>query len=116
MSEFYRTMRKLLAEHGSVERRTDTGTGKEALFLDGRFIIGEEGDYSQTERIKTEPVLILFGAGHVGKALYDLAMLQHHDSHGQRDRVLAISQAEVINRSSKHSHAWHYASLPCKSC
>ena len=76
MSEFYRTMRKLLAEHGSVERRTDTETGKEALFLDGRFIIGDDGDYSQTERIKAEPVLILFGAGHVGKALYDLAMLQ----------------------------------------
>ena len=76
MSEFYRTMRMLLAEHSSVERRTDTETGKEALFLDGRFIIGDEGDYSQTERIKAEPVLIMFGAGHVGKALYDLAMLQ----------------------------------------
>ena len=76
MSEFYRTMRKLLAEYGSVERRTDTETGKEALFLDGQFIIGDEGRYSQTEKIKAEPVLILFGAGHVGKALYDLARLQ----------------------------------------
>ena len=76
MNEFYTELERLLAGHGNAERRTDTETGNEALFHDGRFLIGDKGSYDLIERIIAEPVIVMFGAGHVGKALYDLAVLQ----------------------------------------
>ncbi len=80
MNEYYRAFLEALTK-GSIERRTVTGTGSEAIFHDGKLIASTDmnTDYSEAdlvETVKAEPHLILFGAGHVGKALYDLAMLQ----------------------------------------
>ena len=76
MSEYYRILKDLLDTSGVAERRTETATGREALFRNGVMIAGEEGRYDLVETIRTEPVLFLFGCGHVGKALYDLGVLQ----------------------------------------
>lgn len=67
--------------HGNVERFTFLGTGDEALFQGGRMIYATDSgfDYSKAdlhETVKAPPHLVLFGAGHVGKALYDIAALQ----------------------------------------
>jgi xanthine dehydrogenase accessory factor len=67
-------------EQGNLERRTVFGTGEQAIYHDGIFLAGsknqpiEEADL--VEHIKPEPHLFIFGAGHVSKALYDLAVLQ----------------------------------------
>ena len=67
-------------EQGNLERRTVFGTGEQAIYHDGIFFAGsknqpiEEADL--VEHIKPEPHLFIFGAGHVSKALYDLAVLQ----------------------------------------
>lgn len=75
-NDFYIEMERMLACYGMAERKTDTETGKEALFIDGRLVIGDDGSFDLVEKIKSEPVIVMFGAGHVGKALYDLAVLQ----------------------------------------
>ena len=67
--------------HGNVERFTFLGTGDEALFQGGRMIYTTDSglDYLKAdlhETVKAPPHLVLFGAGHVGKALYDIAALQ----------------------------------------
>ncbi len=67
--------------HGNVERFTFLGTGDEALFQGGKMIYATDSglDYSKAdlhETVKAPPHLVLFGAGHVGKALYDIAALQ----------------------------------------
>lgn len=66
---------------GSLERRTNFTTGAEAIFRSGKLIVSSDNseDFSQpslVETVKTEPHLVIFGSGHIGKALYDLAVLQ----------------------------------------
>lgn len=67
-------------EQGDLERRTVFETGEQAIYQNGFFLAGskdkpiEEADL--VEHIKPEPHLFIFGAGHVSKALYDLAVLQ----------------------------------------
>ncbi len=67
-------------EQGDLERKTIFETGEQAIYHDGVFLAGsndkpiEEADL--VEHIKPEPHLFIFGAGHVSKALYDLAVLQ----------------------------------------
>ena len=58
---------------GPVERRTSTAAGNASIWQDGKLLSGEDGAYDLTETIVPEPVFVLFGAGHVGKALYDMA-------------------------------------------
>ena len=79
MNKYYSNLLKVLPE-GNLERRTDLKTGNEAIYKDGVFLFGDSDDRLEnpdlTERIVAEPHLVLFGCGHVGKALYDLAVLQ----------------------------------------
>jgi xanthine dehydrogenase accessory factor len=68
----------------TLERLTWFETGAEAVYRDGKLLCSD-GDASDresadlAERIVAKPHLVLFGGGHVGKALYDLAMLQGLD-------------------------------------
>lgn len=82
MSTYYRTFLQTIREGGyeSLERRTEFRTGAEALYRDG-VLIAQDGaipveNPDLVENIVAEPHLVLFGCGHVGKALYDLAVLQ----------------------------------------
>ena len=79
MNEFYRTF-LLALETGDLERKTNFETGEQAIYHNGQFLLGSQGkpveEASLVEHIKPEPHLFIFGAGHVSKALYDLAVLQ----------------------------------------
>ena len=79
MSKYYRDFLNALNE-GNVQRRTDLKTGAEAIYRNGVLICSDSDDIVREpgliEDIKVEPHLVLFGAGHIGKALYDLAVLQ----------------------------------------
>ena len=79
MNSYYSNLLKVLPE-GNLERRTDITTGHEAIYKDGKLLFSDSDDAvlkpDLTESIVAEPHLVLFGSGHVGKALYDLAVLQ----------------------------------------
>lgn len=79
MNSYYSNLLKILPE-GNLERRTDITTGHEAIYRDGKLLFSDSEDAvtkpDLTESIVAEPHLVLFGSGHVGKALYDLAVLQ----------------------------------------
>lgn len=79
MNSYYSKLLKVLPE-GNLERRTDITTGHEAIYKDGKLLFSDSEDAVSkpdlTESIVAEPHLVLFGSGHVGKALYDLAVLQ----------------------------------------
>ena len=79
MSRYFKEFLEALSQ-GSVERRTILESGAEAIFQDGRLITSSDGsrDFSSadlTETVKAEPHLILFGSGHIGKALYDIGTI-----------------------------------------
>ena len=80
MNSYYSNLLKVLPQ-GNLERRTDLKTGHEAIYKDGLFLFGDSDDKIRepdlVESIVPEPHLVLFGCGHVGKALYDLAVLQN---------------------------------------
>ena len=83
MSTYYGTFLETIRNGGydRLERHTDLKTGAEALCRDG-VVIAEDGgriigEPELKENIVAEPHLVLFGCGHVGKALYDLAVLQN---------------------------------------
>ncbi len=79
MSEYYAKFLDALAL-GSVQRRTDLKSGFEAIYRDDILICKDSDDPilepDISEDISVQPHLVLFGAGHIGKALYDLAVLQ----------------------------------------
>ena len=82
MSRYYSQFLEAIQTGGyeTLERRTDFSTGSEALYRDGKLLISDNGkeidNPDLVESITAEPHLVLFGCGHVGKALYDLAVLQ----------------------------------------
>ena len=94
MNDFYRAFLSAL-EAGDLERKTIFETGEQAIYHDGQFIVGSQGkpveEASLVEHIKPEPHLFIFGAGHVSKALYDLAVLQNMKV------TIADERAEVCN-------------------
>lgn len=77
-SSFYSELYSLL-EKGDIIRRTDLESGSVELEMDGRIVArdGEigSGDSIITETIKPEPHLVIFGAGHVSKAIAEMAHL-----------------------------------------
>jgi len=79
MNSYYSNLLKVLPQ-GNLERRTDLTTGHEAIYKDGKLLFSDSEDAVSkpdlVESIVAEPHLVLFGSGHVGKALYDLAVLQ----------------------------------------
>ena len=76
MSDLYTILKKALSEGRKIERTTDTSSGDENLIIDGKLAYGSAIENGCTESIIAEPTLVMFGAGHVSKALYDLAVLQ----------------------------------------
>ncbi|MCQ2411490.1 MAG: XdhC family protein [Sphaerochaetaceae bacterium] len=80
MDNYYDRFLEALQE-GDLERRTDFCTGHEAIYRNGKLLCADADDPIETpslvEEIKAEPHLVMFGCGHVGKALYDLAVLQN---------------------------------------
>ena len=84
MNDYYSTFLNAIRTAGStrLERRTDLKTGAEAVYADGKPV-AVAGDAVVNadiiERITAKPHLVMFGCGHVGKALYDLAALQNMD-------------------------------------
>lgn len=61
-----------------VRRETEFTTGREALYQNGECIYKSSDEPISPdliETIKPEPELVLFGAGHVGKAVYDLSLM-----------------------------------------
>ncbi len=76
MSDFYREFFEAIKE-GGLQRHTSFKDGSEAIYRDGMLVCGDDiEDPDLIEDIQMEPHLVLFGCGHVGKALYDLAVLQ----------------------------------------
>ena len=75
---FYSTLYSLM-EKGDVERRTIFSTGATALYQEGTLMAKSgDGDFENpdlVETIKAEPHLVIFGAGHVSKAIADFAHL-----------------------------------------
>ena len=82
MSRYYSQFLEAIQTGGyeTLERRTDFSTGSEAIYRDGKLLASDNGKEIENpdlvESITAEPHLVLFGCGHVGKALYDLAVLQ----------------------------------------
>ena len=83
-------MLEALRNGKKITRLTDMETGEEALYIDGILSYGKEMTGGMEEHLTAEPTLILFGAGHVSKALYDLAVLQ-----GMRTIVLDDRESEL---------------------
>ena len=93
MNERYQAIRKALDNGQLTERITDKVTGDECITADGIRISGEAVSEGIREHLTLSPVLLLFGAGHVGKALYDLAILQ-----GMRTVVLDDRKEELTEK------------------
>ena len=77
MSNIYNAILSAIKNGKTIERLTDRNTGEEALRVDGNIVFGRAIENPLTEKMVNEPVLVLFGAGHVSKALYDLAVMQN---------------------------------------
>ncbi len=63
---------------GDIERRTEIDGSRVELLEDGKIIYRETEEplvQYRTEFIKTEPHIVIFGAGHVSKALYEMARI-----------------------------------------
>lgn len=77
-SSFYSTLLSLM-EKGDTERKTILSPFSVALFQNGECKYKEEKDNFDNpdlvETIKAEPHLVIFGSGHVSKAIYDLATI-----------------------------------------
>ena len=77
-NRYYRTLLERMDEPG-LQRRTDFDSGYEAIYKDDVFVCGD-GDVPENadlvEKLTVKPHLVLFGCGHVGKSLYDLAVIQ----------------------------------------
>ena len=90
MNELYRMLLEAVEKGQRITRKTDTATGDEALFIDGSLSWGDDIKEGLEENLVAEPVLVLFGAGHVSKALYDLASL-----HSMRTIILDDRKTEL---------------------
>ena len=90
MNELYRMLLEAVARGQKITRKTDTATGDEALFIDGSLAWGDDIKEGLEENLVAEPVLVLFGAGHVSKALYDIASL-----HSMRTIILDDRETEL---------------------
>lgn len=118
MDNYYKVLYEALKED-DVIRKTIVKSGKEALFQNEKMLFGDlEEDWDRaelTELIKAEPHIVLFGAGHIAKAIHDIASLM-----GMRITVLdereevankeRFPNAEIIVRSYEEmfDHDYHF--------
>ncbi len=103
---------------GSIERRTDSVSGRTSIWQEGRLITGDDGHYDIQETIVPEPVFVMFGAGHVGKALYDIARLSRIRCIILDDRPEVLTaerfpEAERWTGSFEELLAREYHEVPC---
>lgn len=76
-TEYYSILYKALRD-GDIERRTSPDGFSVELVRNGEILYSDSGKplaSYRAEFIKTEPHIVVFGAGHVSKALYDQARL-----------------------------------------
>ena len=90
MNSIFTALQDAMKEGRRIEWITDTETGDECITADGTAVYGRAIQNGARERIIAEPVLVLFGAGHISKALYDLAVLQ-----GMKTIVLDDRESEL---------------------
>ena len=97
--ELYSTLYSLL-QKGDVERRT-IFPDKVALFQNGEEKYKEgDGDWENPdliENIKPEPHLVIFGAGHVSKAIAEIA-------HVLEMKVTVIDEREEVLNRDRFNH------------
>ncbi len=77
MSSYIKILAEALKKH-DVIRKTEFNKALEALYIGDECIYStadEAFEADLVETIKPEPELVLFGAGHVAKAVYDIAVL-----------------------------------------
>lgn len=95
LNKLYSTLYSLL-EKGDVERRTIFSSSSTALYQNGELIYKDgEGDWENpdlVETIKPEPHLVIFGGGHVSKAIADIAAIL------QMKVTVIDERPETINR------------------
>ena len=80
-TEYYDVLYRALRS-GDIERRTSVDGSVVELIQNDRIIYSDSEkplEEYRAEYIKTEPHLVIFGAGHVSKALYDMARLLDMD-------------------------------------
>lgn len=94
-NDFYSTLYSLL-QKGDVERRTIYSSSSVALYQNGELKYKEgEGNWDTpdlVETIKPEPHLVIFGAGHVSKAIAEIAAVL------QMKVTVIDEREEVLNR------------------
>lgn len=76
-TEYYSILYEALRQ-GDIERRTSEDGTEVELIQNGKTIYADSDkplEEYRAEYIKTEPHIVVFGAGHVSKALYDMAQL-----------------------------------------
>ncbi len=76
-TEYYAILYRALGS-GDIERRTSRDGSSVELIQNGNILYSDSekplGEY-RAEYIKAEPHIVIFGAGHVSKALYEMARL-----------------------------------------
>lgn len=75
--EYYEALYKALMKDDVIRRTSIDGSNVELLLNDETIYVDsdEKIDSYYEEKIKSEPHVVIFGAGHVAKALYDMALL-----------------------------------------
>ncbi len=100
--DYYPILLKAL-QNGDIERRTSKDGNNAQIIQNGTTLYSDgpvEGEYL-TEYIKAEPHIVIFGAGHVSKALYETARLLSMevtviDERAETANKERFPQAEVI--------------------
>lgn len=104
-TEYYSILYKALRD-GDIERRTSPDGSELEIIQNGKTLYSDSikplEEY-RTEFIKTEPHIVVFGAGHVSKALYDQARLLNMsvtviDEREETANKERFPQAEIICR------------------
>ncbi len=104
-TEYYSVLYSALRE-GDIERRTSTDGSSVELIRNGETLYSDSGkplEEYRSEFIKTEPRIVVFGAGHVSKALYEQARLLNMsftviDERKETANKERFPQAEIILR------------------
>ncbi len=78
MREYYARLLKEI-EKGALRRITDLETGEEGIYRESELLLStpgyKESDKTIEELITIAPTLVLFGFGHIGKAVYKIARM-----------------------------------------
>ena len=101
MNKLYEKLAEALEEGRRIEWLTSPDDGEECLLIDGEAAFGKPSDGMTATTITSEPTLLLIGAGHIGKALYDLATLQGMRTIVLDDRAEELTE-ERFSKAERH--------------